>query len=69
MPLNTYYVVGVSRRQDQKLTQIVKNGKIIELHYYIWNHHEKFIQTSTNMPGIYDLVIREIVFEITRILR
>ena len=28
------------------------NFKIIELHYYIWNHHEKCIQINTNMHGI-----------------
>ena len=45
-----------------KFTKIVKNVKIVEFHYHIWNHHEKCIQISTNMPGI-GLVIREIVIE------
>ena len=29
-----------------------KNVKILEFGDYIWNHHEKCIQNSTNMPGI-----------------
>ena len=29
-----------------------KNIKILEFSDYIWNHHEKCIQISTNMPGI-----------------
>ena len=41
---------------------------MIELHPYIWNHHEKCIRISTNMPSI-GLVICEIGFEIFRILR
>ena len=47
-----------------------KNKKIIFLEFgnYIWNHREKCIQISTNMPGI-DFVIREIDFESLNILR
>ena len=29
-----------------------KNVKILEFGDYIWNHHEKCIEISTNMPGI-----------------
>ena len=29
-----------------------KNLKILEFSDYIWDHHEKCIQISTNMPGI-----------------
>ena len=36
-----------------------KNIKNLESGDHIWNHHEKCIQISTNMPGI-GLVIREI---------
>ena len=36
-----------------------KNVKIVEFHDHIWNHHEKCIQKSTNMPGI-GLLILEI---------
>ena len=36
-----------------------ENVKILEFSDYIWNHHEKCIQISTNMPGI-GLLIREI---------
>ena len=44
-----------------KISQNVpKNLEIIEFHYYIWNHHRKCSQISTNMPGI-GLVIIEIV--------
>ena len=38
----------------QTFTHFQKNVKIlvVELHCFIWNHHGKFIQTRTNMPGI-----------------
>ena len=36
-----------------------KNVNIVEFHAHIWNHREKYIQKSTNMPGIGSL-IREI---------
>ena len=38
-----------TRLQVHKMSQSVK---IIEFHYYIWNHHKKCIQISTDMPGI-----------------
>ena len=41
------------------LTNFAKNVKIGEFHGHIWNHHEKCIHLSTNMPGIGSL-IREI---------
>ena len=25
---------------------------MVEFHYHIWNHCEKYIQRSTNMPGV-----------------
>ena len=43
-----------------------KKIKIVELHDHIWNHHEKYIQKSTNMPGIGSL-IREIDITISEI--
>ena len=43
-------------KNEQKFVQ---NVKIMELYDYIWYHHEKCIQISTNMPGI-GLVIPEI---------
>ena len=49
---------------SQKFQKIVKNIKIREFGDYIWNHHEKCIQISTNMLGI----VLEIC-EILRILR
>ena len=36
----------------ENVTNFVKNVKIVEFHDYIWNHREKCIQISTNMPGI-----------------
>ena len=53
----------MSRRQS-KPSQNLKKVNILEFGDYIWNHHEKFIQISTNMPGI-SLEICEIL----RILR
>ena len=41
---------------------VVKNVKILKFGDYIWNHHEKRIQISTNTPSI-GLVIHEISFE------
>ena len=35
---------------------------------HIWTHHEKYIQMSTNMPGI-GLVIRKIAIEMLTTLR
>ena len=49
----------------RNVTHFVKNVKIVEFHYHIWNHHEKCIQISTNMPDIDGLEI----CEISRILR
>ena len=43
--------------------QRVPNVKIVKFHDHIWNHNEKFIQISTNMPGIGSF-IREIAVEI-----
>ena len=62
--LNTYHAAGECRRQVKNITNLVKNVKIVEFHYHIWNHHEKCIQISTNMPGL-GLEI----CEISRILR
>ena len=49
------------------LTKFVKNVKIVEFDDYIWNHNEKCIQISTNMPGI-GLVIPEITCEMLEFL-
>ena len=40
----------------------LKKIKIVEFHDHIWNHNEKCIQLSTNMPSI-GLVIPEITSE------
>ena len=29
-----------------------KNVEILEFGDYIWTHHEKYFEISTNMPGI-----------------
>ena len=59
MGINTYNTVGVSRRQDQNVTNFVKIVNILKFGYYIWNPYEKCIQKSPNMPGIGSF-IREI---------
>ena len=38
----------------------------MEVHDHIWNHHEKYIEISTNMPGI-GSVICELAIEIWEI--
>ena len=43
--------------------KIVKNVRILEFHYHIWNQRDKCFQISTNMPSI-GLIILEIAFEI-----
>ena len=51
----------------QNLTNVKcckKKIKIVEFHDHIWNHGEKYIQISTNMPGI-GSVNREIVVEMS----
>ena len=48
--------------RSKKLTNWVKNVNIVKFHDHIWNHHEKCIQISTNMPSI-GLVIPEIACE------
>ena len=42
---------------------VKKSRHFLQFRCHIWIHHEKYIQISTNMPGI-GLVIREIAFEI-----
>ena len=49
----------------QNCKKIVKNVRIVEFHDHIWNHNEKRIQISTNMPGIGLLLIREIAVNIS----
>ena len=54
--VNTYNAAGVNRRQDQNVTNFVKNVNILEFDYYIWNPYDKCIQKSPNMPGIGSLI-------------
>ena len=44
----------------------LQNVKVIEFHYYIWNHRGKCIQISTNVPGIGSL-FREIDVKMSEI--
>ena len=63
--LNTYNAAGVSRRQDQNVTNLVKNVNILEFGDYIWNPYEKCIEISNkHAPGIGSL-IREIAVDIS----
>ena len=64
---NTYNAAGVSRRQDQNVTNFVTNVNILEFCYYIWNPYEKCIQKSPNMRGIGSLIC-EIDIKISEIL-
>ena len=62
--INAFHAAGECRRQVKNLTKFVKNIEIVEFHDHIWNHNEKWIQISTNMPCIGSL-IREIAVEIS----
>ena len=56
---NAFHAAGECRRQVKDLTNVVNFFKIVEFHDHVWNHHEKYIEISTNMPVIGSL-IREI---------
>ena len=56
MGFKAFHAAGECRRQVKILTNLVKNVKIVEFHDHIWDHHEKYIQISTNMPGIGSLM-------------
>ena len=62
--INAFHAAGECRRQVINLTHFVKNVISVEFHGHIWNHHEKYIQISTNIPGI-GSVIREIDVKIS----
>ena len=64
--LNALHAAGEGRRQVKYLTKFVKNVEIVEFHDHIWNHNEKCIQISTNMPSI-DSVVRELAVKIPEI--
>ena len=40
----------------QNVTKFVKNVRIVKLYDQMWNHKEKRIQISTNMPDIGSLI-------------
>ena len=64
LSFNTFHSAGECRRQVKILTKYVNKFQIVEFHEHIWNHNEKCIQLSTNMPGIGSL-IREIDVDIS----
>ena len=43
---------GVSRRHVKNFQICFKNFGILEFRDHIWNHHEKCIELSANMPSI-----------------
>ena len=53
---NAFPAAGKFRRQVKNVTHFVQNVKIEEFHNHIWNHHEKYIEISTNIPGIGSLI-------------
>ena len=61
---SAFHAAGECRRQVKSLTKFVKNVEIMEFHDHIWNHNEKCIWISTNMPGI-GSVNREIAVKIS----
>ena len=46
---NTFHAAGVSRRQSLNVPKISKFCNLVTIS---WNHSEKCIQVSTNMPDI-----------------
>ena len=54
--INTNHAAGASRRQVQHFTKLSKNVNVLKFHDRIWNHYEKYIQMSPNMPGIGSLI-------------
>ena len=61
--VNTLHAAGECRRQAKNITNLVNYFEIMEFHDHIWNHHDKSIQISTNMPVI-GSQIREIAVTI-----
>ena len=59
MTLTLYHVEGGADDYVNNFTKLSKLSKSFKLHHYIWNHHGKCIQISTNMPCI-GLEIRKI---------
>ena len=62
--LNAFYAAGECKQRVKNVTTLVKNVKIVDFYDHIWNHDEKCIQISTNMPGIGPL-IREIAVNVS----
>ena len=54
--VNTYNAAGVSRRQHQIVTNFVKKCQHSGIWLLFWNHYEKRIQKSPDMPGIGSLI-------------
>ena len=49
---------GHEQTTGQTFKNIKKNVNILEFHDHIWNYHEKYIQISTNIPGIGSLICK-----------
>ena len=53
-----HYPLILSMRQasaddrSKYVANLVTNVKLVEFHDHIWNNYGKYIQISTNMPGI-----------------
>ena len=47
-----FHATGASRGQITRFTTKKTNVKIVECHDFVWKHHGKCIQISTNMPGL-----------------
>ena len=60
--LNAFHAAGECRWHVKNVTKFVKNVKNVEFHDHIWNHNEKCIQISTNMPRV--LSIKELAWAI-----
>ena len=66
LSVNTFHTAGVSRRRVKSVTKCSKISQISGISgEYIWNHHEKCIKISSNVPGICTL-IREIDIKIQK---
>ena len=54
--INTFHTTSACRRHVKNVIKNSKNIKIIEFHHYIWDHCEKCIKISTNMPSVRSVI-------------
>ena len=64
--LCTFYLSRSDQTTAPNVHKYFRNINSLEFHEHNWNHHDKCIQKSTNMPGIGSL-IREIEVTISEI--